>query len=85
MTKKEFLHRMETEKISLREYSVLVDAISEGQYIIGCYYEDGAWNIYKTGERGGHYIIKSLKNENEAFDYLYELVKLQESYIKKYY
>ncbi|MFI3201962.1 MAG: hypothetical protein R3Y54_10660, partial [Eubacteriales bacterium] len=82
MTKKEFLHRMETEKISLREYIVVVDRLSDGPYVIGCHYEEGVWIIYTTGERGGYYGGTKIEDENEAFDHLYRKVKLQESYVR---
>ena len=38
-------------------------------------------SIIKTTERSGHYIV----DENTAFDKLYELVKIQEKYIKNRY
>ncbi len=85
MTKQAFLDRMEKEDIRLREYIVVVDRVTDRPFVIGCYYEDDVWKIYKTRERSGHYIIDEVADENVAFDELYELVKIQEKRLKKLY
>ena len=54
-------------------------------WILGCYQDDKTWKIYKTTERSGHYIVDEVVDENTAFDELYELVKIQEKYIKNRY
>jgi hypothetical protein len=85
MTKLEFLEKMKNEKIDLAEYIVVVDSLTDEQFVIGCYKDNNMWKIYKTTERSGHYIIDEVTDENIAFDELYELVKLQEKYIKNRY
>ncbi len=85
MTKQAFLDRMEKEDIRLREYIVVVDRVTDRPFVIGCYYEDDVWKIYKTRERSGHYIIDEVKDENVAFDELYELVKFEEKKIRIMY
>lgn len=85
MTKVEFLEKMKNEEIDLAEYIVVVDSLTDEQFVIGCYKDNNIWKIYKTTERSGHYIIDEVVDENTAFDELYELVKLQEKYIKNRY
>lgn len=85
MRKDEFLDRIKKEKIDLAEYIIVVDSLTDEQFVIGCYKDNNVWKIYKTTERWGHYIIDEVKDENIAFDELYELVKLQEKYIKNRY
>lgn len=74
MTKQEFLKKFESEKIKLGEYIMILDKISDAPLVIGCAFDLGMWKVYKTQERGGHYIIKETSSENEAFDFFYELV-----------
>lgn len=74
MTKQEFLEKLSSEKINLGEYIVVLDSITDEPLVVGCFLEEGVWKIYETRERGGHFIIMKLENENEAFDYFYELL-----------
>lgn len=85
MTKLEFLEKMKNEKIDLAEYIVVTDSLTDEPFVLGCYKDNGMWKIYETGERNGHFIIDEVEDENSAFDELYELVKLQEKYIKNRY
>lgn len=85
MTKQEFLDRMKKENIDLAEYIIVVDSLTDEQFVIGCYKENNMWKIYDTKDRSGHFIIDEVADENTAFDELYELVKLQEKYIKNRY
>lgn len=85
MTKYEFLDKMKNEKIDLAEYIVVVDSLTDEPFVIGCYQDDKVWKIYKTTERSGRYIVDEVVDENTAFDELYELVKIQEKYIKNRY
>ncbi|MYL58218.1 hypothetical protein GLW20_11940 [Virgibacillus halodenitrificans] len=82
MTKHEFLVRFKNENINLAEYIVVVDSLTDEPFVLGCYKENNTWKIYETKERSGHFIIDEVQNENIVFDELYELVKLQEKYIK---
>ncbi|WP_226658919.1 hypothetical protein [Pseudalkalibacillus hwajinpoensis] len=75
MTKQEFLKRCKIENLNIGdEYMIVLDGITDEPFVLGCVYDQGEWKIYKTGERDGHYIIKAYTNENEAFDFFYELV-----------
>lgn len=85
MTKFEFLDKIKNEKIDLAEYIVIVDSVTDEPFVLGCYKDNGLWKIYETRERSGHFIIDEVADENTAFDELYELVKLQEKYIKNRY
>ena len=85
MSKFEFLDKIKNEKIDLAEYIVVVDSLTDEPFVIGCYKDNSIWKVYKTTERSGHYIIDEVQDENTAFDELYELVKLQEKYIKNRY
>ena len=85
MTKLEFLQKIKNDNIELAEYIVVVDRLTDEPFVIGCYQDDKMWKIYKTTERSGHYIVDEVVDENTAFDELYELVKIQEKYIKNRY
>lgn len=74
MTKQEFLKRLKDEKLNIGEYLIVLDNITDEPLVIGCAFDKGAWKVYETRERRGHVIIKKIDNENEAFDYFYELV-----------
>ena len=53
---------------------MILDKISDASLVVGCAYDQGVWKIYQTGERGGHFIIKKKENEEEAFEYFYQVV-----------
>lgn len=77
MTKAEFLKKMEEENISLGEFEIELNTITDASYVMGCCFDNGVWKVYKTRERLGHYIIKEFDEESDAFDYFYELVLIQ--------
>lgn len=81
MTKQEFLTKFETTKINMGEYMMVLDHVTDEPLIMGCAFDKGVWKIFETGERGGHFIIKELDNENEAFDYFYELLLSRHNYL----
>ena len=85
MTKLEFLQKIKNDNIELAEYIVVVDSLTDEPFVLGCYNDNGVWKIYETKERSGHFIIDEVADENTAFDELYELVKIQEKYIKNRY
>ncbi|MGM9948718.1 MAG: hypothetical protein ACI33P_01265 [Lysinibacillus sp.] len=74
MTKQEFLEKFETEKLNIGEYIMVLDSVTDEPLVMGCAYDQGKWKVYKTKERGGHYIIKETDSESEAFNLFYELV-----------
>ena len=78
MTKQEFLKRYKDENLTIgAEYIMVLDSITDEPLVLGCAYDQGVWKIYKTRERGGHFIIKEIDNEEEAFDYFYQVVLSQ--------
>ena len=77
MTKEEFLDRIESEKLSIGEYIIILDKISDAPLVLGCVFDEGKWKIYKTWERGGHGIMKEFDNEHDAFDYFYEVILMK--------
>ncbi|MBL5769364.1 hypothetical protein MXL46_18655 [Heyndrickxia sporothermodurans] len=79
MTKQEFLKRLESERLNIGEYIIIIDKISDAPLILGCAYDQGVWKVYETRERGGHFIIKEIDNEDEAFDYFYKVVLSQQN------
>lgn len=81
MTKQEFLTKFKSNKLNLGEYIVVIDNITDESLVMGCAFDNGFWKVYKTRERGGHYVIKEFINENEAFDYFYELLLSRHNYI----
>ena len=74
MTKQEFLEKFETEKLDIGEYIMVLDSVTDEPLVLGCAYDQGKWKVYKTKERGGHYIMKETDSEEEAFNLFYELV-----------
>lgn len=68
--------------VSRSLFPITAPSVTDEQFVIGCYQENNMWKIFKTKERSGHYIFDELTDENEAFDELYELVRLQEKYVK---
>ncbi|MCM3164000.1 hypothetical protein KDJ21_016330 [Metabacillus litoralis] len=81
MTKQEFLTIYESRKFNLGEYIVVIDNITDEPLVMGCAFDNGVWKIYKTKERGGHYVIKEFLHENQAFDYFYELLLSRHNYL----
>ncbi|WP_026772163.1 hypothetical protein [Virgibacillus senegalensis] len=79
MTKQEFLNKYNSKKINLGEYILVLDKITDAPLVIGCAHDQGVWKVYKTFERGGHYIIKETQSESEAFDLLYELLLIEQN------
>ncbi|TXC78486.1 hypothetical protein FS935_22750 [Metabacillus litoralis] len=77
MTKQEFLKRIESEKLNIGEYIIKLDKLSDAPLVLGCAFDQGVWKVYETRERGGHFIIKKIDNEDEAFDYFYKIVLSQ--------
>lgn len=77
MTKDEFLKRVENDNLNTGEYILILDKISDAPHVIGCAFDQGFWKVYKTNERGGHYVIIETKSETDAFNYLYELVLIE--------
>ncbi|GEL05619.1 hypothetical protein [Rummeliibacillus stabekisii] len=75
MTKEEFIERIHKENIRPGDYLKMLTKITDVPLVLGCVHDNGKWNIFETFERGGHYIIKEFNDENEAFDYFYELVR----------
>ena len=78
MIKQEFLKRFRDENLTIgAEYMMILNKVSDAPLVLGCAYDEGVWKFYKTGERGGHYIIKEKDTEKEAFDYFYQVVLIQ--------
>ncbi|MBN8211165.1 hypothetical protein JI666_20815 [Bacillus sp. NTK071] len=77
MTKQEFLQRYKDENLNIGEYIIVLDNITDEPFVLGCVYDQGVWKIYESGERYGHGILKKKDNEEEAFDYFYQVVLSQ--------
>ncbi|UQW96265.1 hypothetical protein M2M59_09590 [Rummeliibacillus sp. G93] len=75
MTKEEFVDRVNKENIRPGDYVITLNRITDAPLVMGCVPVNGSWKIFETFERGGHYIIKEFDNENDAFEYFYELVR----------
>lgn len=81
MNKQEFLKRLKSEKLNIGEYIIKLDKLSDAPLVLGCAFDQGVWKVYETRERGGHFIIKKIDNEDEAFDYFYKIVLSQHNRI----
>ncbi len=53
---------------------MVLDKLTDDPLVMGCVFDHDVWKIFKTKERGGHYIIKGFDSEDGAFDFFYELV-----------
>ena len=85
MRKQEFLDRLKKEKLNMGEYILVLDSITDESLVIGCAFDQGMWKVYKTRERGGHYIILETPDEHEAFNLLYELILSRHNRLKENY
>lgn len=75
MTKQEFLQRYKEEKLTIgAEYTMVLDHMTDEPLVLGCVYDQGVWKIFKTRERGGHFVIKEKDTEEEL---LYSLIDLE--------
>jgi len=83
MNKEEFLKRFKEEKLYIGPYIMVFDQITDEPQIIGCVYEEGIWKVFETRERGGHFIVDECETEEEAFEILYELVKIMHNAYNK--
>ena len=80
MRKQEFLKKLDELKPQLQ--NVVIAQVDQGRgfpYAIGCNWnvKDQQWNIYRNGDRDEHMIIFRTSDEDEAFDYLMEMVEMQ--------
>ncbi|WLR42598.1 hypothetical protein LC087_18260 [Bacillus carboniphilus] len=83
MNKQEFINRFKKEKLNMGEYIMVLDSITDEPLVMGCVFDGDFWKIYETRERGGHFVIKKIKSENEAFDYFYELLLDRHNYLNQ--
>jgi len=81
VSKNEFLKKLKAEKLNTGEYIIVVDYLTDEPLVMGCTQESEVWKIYETKERGGHFIIKELADEHEAFDYFYQLLLSRHNYL----
>ena len=80
MRKQEFLKKLDELKPQLQ--NVVIAQVDQGRgfpYAIVCNWneKDQQWNIYRNGDRDEHMIIFRTSDEDEAFDYLMEMVEMQ--------
>ena len=48
MTKQEFLEKLETEKLDIGEYIMVLDSVTDEPLVMGCTYDQGKWKVYKV-------------------------------------
>ncbi len=60
---------------------MVLDSLTDESLVMGCYYDQNVWKIYETRLRGGYFIINEIEDENEAFDYFYELLLSRHRYL----
>ena len=80
MRKQEFLKKLDELKPQLK--NVVIAQVDQGRgfpYAIGYNWnvKNQQWNIYRNGDRDEHMIIFRTSDEDEAFDYLMEMVEMQ--------
>lgn len=70
MSRKDVLDYLTTNKIDLDANKIVLDTKTNVPYTIGCYFENGLWNLYEVGERQDLYVIKS-GSEEEVFKHFF--------------
>lgn len=70
MSRKEVLEYLEKKKVNLSANKIVLDSKTNVPFSIGCYFENGLWNLYEVGERQDFYIIES-GNEEAVFKHFF--------------
>lgn len=70
MSRKDVLEYLENNKINLSANKIVLDSKTNVPFAIGCYFENGLWNLYEVGERQDLYVIKS-GNEEDVFKHFF--------------
>ncbi|RVT56540.1 hypothetical protein [Niallia taxi] len=81
MSKNEFLKKLKADNLNIGENIIVLDYITDEPLVMGCTQVNEVWKIYETKQRGGHFIIKELTDDYEAFDYFYQLLLSRDNYL----
>ncbi|MBR4944780.1 MAG: hypothetical protein IKZ26_05180 [Peptococcaceae bacterium] len=79
MNQKEFAAALK--QIDTGSWKIHVNESSDGAMRRGCYLENGIWKVYETDAKRRMKILYKSRSEEQAFDWLYQL--LTESAAKK--
>lgn len=82
MKREDFLEKVYDE-IDLGERTIVLDEITDSPSVIGCAYDNGKWKYYETRERGGHFVIEEFDKEEDAYDYIYELLSEEQELLNQ--
>lgn len=78
MTQKEFEERIQNENLKMKHFNLEIGSLLNEINILGIYNSNGSWKIYETDDRDSTPLyLEETPDENEAFDSLYEYVKIQ--------
>ncbi len=69
MKKSEFYNYMKEHNINLATNNIVVGETTNTPFSIGCFFENGKWNLYKVGERQNFRVIAT-GSEDDIFEQL---------------
>ena len=77
MTKQELINFINKHKDKIGAFHIALDERFEGQFTLGYYYDDKSrkYKVYEVNERQHVWIRDEFKNENDAIERLFRLIK----------
>lgn len=75
MNLNELKKRIKQEGLNICKHNVDFSPIQDDE--IGLLRNGEMWEVYQSHERGGHHIIKSFDNENDACDLIYKYLSIE--------
>ena len=77
MTKQELINFINKHKDKIGAFHIALDERFEGQFTLGYYYDDKSrkYKVYEVNERQCIWIRDEFKNENDAIERLFRLIK----------
>ena len=77
MTKQEIINFVNKYRDKIGTFHIALNEQFEGQFTLGYYYDDksGKYKVYEVNERQDIWIRDEFKNESDAINRLYRLIK----------
>ncbi len=77
MTKQEIINFINKHRDKIGAFHIALDERFEGQFTLGYYYDDKSrkYKVYEVNERQRVWIRDEFKNENDAIERLFRLIK----------
>ncbi len=78
MRKEEFEQHLRAGRLKLKTAHIEIGKLGRSQYTIGIYERNGGYCVYMIGERQDFSFEKEFDNEEDAYEYLYKLILLEQ-------